>query len=225
MIVNLSKGNTLYQWHLCKNELYRRELGGRTVWVFPRTRLGNAALHHSGQEDTVDANRTGDRSGSHSNFLPENQREKVKGAHACSYWPDSHPVWGRDHFWQEGLRRLDPLGQLLVDQVQSQGKLIPGKLPHVIHVAELPGKHTDAEACNVPGESPQTGMSWVSSLYPQPCSCKPLPDGPIGPNAEWTLLRNYALWNYFGVGGTAARWRARPTLKVNNLNINQLINN
>lgn len=47
-------------------------------------------------------------------------------------------VRGGDHLRREGLWRLGALAELLVDEVQRQGKLLSGQLTDVPDVTQLP---------------------------------------------------------------------------------------
>lgn len=44
----------------------------------------------------------------------------------------------RDHLWGETLRRVQAFSQLLIDQMERQGKLLSGQFPDVSNVTKLP---------------------------------------------------------------------------------------
>lgn len=57
-----------------------------------------------------------------------------------SHLLDVEPVRRRDHLRGETLRRVQAFAQLLIDQMESKGKLLAGQFPDVSNVTQLPGK-------------------------------------------------------------------------------------
>ena len=73
------------------------------------------------------------------------------------------PLRRRDHVRGEGLRGVDALADLLLDEVHGQSKLLPAQLPYLPGVGQRPGGCGGGEREGIRrGSGSIEDMHWVS---------------------------------------------------------------